>query len=257
MEKTELLVHGIVNILTDTIRGERRLDEMTFYRIQKQLETAPHDEWREYAYALLSQLVKDKESTIRHFRDSLSMAPHEPVAYNYLMCLKCFVPHCVHMETSIQLAREFKSVRILKEAYRDCIEMLSFERAEDVIRLCVQFSPEEGENMRNDINEVRASMEKFMLYGNMNEADVRAIANDMIDVANANEARIVSSEFVQIKEHWVNSFTMYVCGVTAETMADMQFQLADKLAVRNNLSPVNFSAGFMDGDALEREYVRQ
>ncbi|HAT1685465.1 TPA: hypothetical protein I8Y21_006335 [Klebsiella oxytoca] len=251
MERPAHVLQRTVHDLTAALREEKKLDEMSFYRIQRQIDTAPHDEWREYAFALFAHLTGNKDDALEHFGKSMALVPHEAVAYNYLLCLKCYVPHREHIETSVLLGLEFKSVRIMNQAYQDSVELLDFKKAENIIRLCEKFSPDAGDKMRNDISEMRSDMEKFMSYGNLAVSDVHDIAHDMVDVANANGARIVSGQFMQIKEHEVNAYTLYVCGVSAETMADMQFQLADKLAERDNLSPVNFSAGYMDGGPLE------
>ncbi|EJP2451562.1 hypothetical protein NU009_004929 [Salmonella enterica] len=143
----------------------------------------------------------------------------------------------------------------MSQAYKGSIEILDFEKAGNIVGLCGQFSPDAGDKMRNDMNEMRSDMEKFMAYGNLTASDVHDIAHDMVEVANTNGARIVFSQFMQMKEHGVNAYTLYVSGISTETMADMQFQLADKLAERDNLSPVNFSAGYMDGEHLERSYA--
>ncbi|HAE4962985.1 TPA_asm: hypothetical protein GNC68_000850 [Salmonella enterica subsp. salamae serovar 18:z10:z6] len=255
MEQPAHALQKVIQDLTDVIRGTGKLDEVSFHRMRKQIDSSHPNEWREYAYALLAMSVQNKDEAFKYFRNSMALAPHEVVAYNYLLCLKRYAPHYEHISTSLQLGLEFKSVRIMSQAYKGSIEILDFEKAENIIGLCSQFSPDEGDRMRNDINEIRSDMEKFMAYGNLAVSDVHDIAHDMVEVANANGARIVFSQFMQMKEHGVNAYTLYVSGISAETMADMQFQLADKLAERDNLSPVSFSAGYMDGESLEHSYA--
>ncbi|EBK8622194.1 hypothetical protein DV583_09190 [Salmonella enterica] len=255
MEQPAHALQQVIKDLTDVIRGDRKLDEISFHRMRNQIDESYKDEWREYAYALLATSVAKEDEALKHFTNSMKLAPHEAVAYNYLLCLKRYAPHHEHISESLQLGLEFKSVRIMNQAYKGSIEILDFEKAENIVGLCGQFSPDAGDRMRNDINEMRSDMEKFMAYGNLTASDVHDIAHDMVEVANTNGARIVFSQFMQMKEHGVNAYTLYVSGISTETMADMQFQLADKLAERDNLSPVNFSAGYMDGEHLERSYA--
>ncbi|WP_340617467.1 hypothetical protein [Xenorhabdus entomophaga] len=252
---------ALASELTDALARGDSVTEFEFRRYLKDIEKYSSGLESVYLKALANGLANKKDKAVEHFEKVLQIPNIDyAISYagNYLAYINQRGSFSERKEVAQRLARQYESPSFCFMAYQSNIFSGDVSGADEFYKKYIKLSQEkESELLSKDFQGAKLKLQEFRDGSGLSEEQVVILANSIIQVIDANDVHVHRIEIISNKVHEerVNIYNMSVLTDDVELLAEMNFQLAYKLAEYDELLDKKFSACIRGHEKNKRKEI--
>ncbi|MFN7050144.1 hypothetical protein ACK4QX_20880 [Proteus mirabilis] len=199
---------------------------------------------KNYAKALAYSLIKDLKKAEYYFELSLQI-PDAHYATNYMAIVNNYGSIIKTKELSERFAEEYESISFSTLAFESSLYLSDMERAEYYIQKAIKLSNDEDRmKLKDDFESANLALSRFKEKAGFEKDEAKLLSSIIMNILESNNIRIkgISYIYEQNHEEKLNTYIVTAQCEDPSKIADMNMDLAFKLAEYDELLDKNFSA---------------
>jgi tetratricopeptide (TPR) repeat protein len=244
MPKPALKADELGNQLLDMLMQERKLSEMSFYAILRDIDKLNDNSAGDYLKALANAIYGRRDEAVSYF-DKAMRHGDEVYDINYLIYLhdKGLVRKAV--EVADLIGDKYISLILCLHAFETNLFLGKIDSALKYSSRYIKMAePKDAQVMRDNASKAYSRINYFKELSGFNDNDFQLLSSLAVDVLEGKELKPRAMRFCVVKEENVNAYIISLPTNDAELISEINFEIAMKMAEHDSLLGKNFSFWF-------------